>query len=315
MKPPGGGTAAPSPWACLDDIGDCFENVLAHLEPADVAACRLVSRSWRREVGLLLLHLRPAAGVAPDQVAAAFPHVARLQLTAKSGGSPRGTDGAAAFFGRPPAEAAEAGGLPPLDALPRLRRLRRLKLQGAAAGSALDCAQLAALAGMPAFDDLEAACLELRNAAALQQLGAQLTRLHLQGHSLPGGGSLPSLLAPLRRLAHLHFACYAQASGGGGGGECGSSGANPFGCAGQLAGLGRLTGLVTLELSSPDAANDAVCWEVAAGPLPRLRHLAIHRCASFGHAAPSLSDAGVELLAARLGGQLTSLVSEGAVLG
>lgn len=325
MKPPcSGGAAAPSPWADIESFGDCFENVLAHLDPADVAACRLVSRNWCRATGLLLQQLRPAAGVEPEQVATAFPHVTRLQLTAKSSGSPRGSDSSGALFGRPTPTAAanmasaEAGGLPQLGALRCLRRLRRLKLQGAlVAGSALDCAELAHLAGMPALDELEAACLELHNAAALQQLGAQLTRLHLQGHALPGGqGSLPALLAPLHRLAHLHFSCYARPSGSSGGWELSSgsgggaaSSSNPFGSAGQLAGLSQLTSLVTLELSSPDAASDAVCWEVAVGPLPRLRRLAIHRCASFGHAAPAISDAGVELLAARLGGQLTSLVS------
>ncbi len=315
MKPPCCGAAAPSPWADIEGFGDCFENVLAHLEPADVAACRLVSRNWRRATGLLLQQLQPAAGVQPEQVAATFPHVSLLQLTAKPSGSPRGSDSSGALFGRPAGAAGaagEAGGLPPLGGLPRLRRLRRLKLQGALlAGSALDCAELAHLAGMPALDELEAACLELHNAAALQQLGAQLTRLHLQGHSLPGGqGGLPALLAPLRRLAHLHFSCFARFSGSGRGGGGGpSSGSNPFGSAGQLEGLGRLTSLVTLELSSSDASSDAVCWEVAAGPLPRLRRLAIHRCASFGYAAPTIGDSGVELLAARLGGQLTSLVS------
>lgn len=332
MKPPcGAAPVAPSPWADVEEFGDCFENVLAQLEPADVAACRLVSRSWCRAVGLLLQQLQPAAGVPPEHVAAAFPHVAHLQLTAKPSGSPRASDASpGGFFGRPAtAAAAEAGGLPPLGALPRLRRLRRLKLQGAlATGSALDCGQLAHLAGMPALDELEAACLELHNAAALQQLGAQLTRLHLQGHSLPGGqGSLPALLAPLRRLAHLHFSCVARPSSGSssswepdsgdggstaGGDSSGPHGSNPFGSAGQLDGLGQLTSLVTLELSSPDAASDAVCWEVAAGPLPRLRRLAIHRCASFGDAAPAISDSGVELLATRLGGQLTSLVREAA---
>lgn len=327
MKPPcGGAAAAPSPWADIESFGDCFENVLAHLDPADVASCRLVSRNWCRATGLLLQQLQPAAGVEPELVAAAFPHVACLQLTAKPSGSPRGSDSSGALFGRPiPTAAAnmasaEAGGLPQLGALRCLRRLRRLRLQGAlVAGSALDCAELAHLAGMPALDELEAACLELHNAAALQQLGAQLTRLHLQGHSLPGGqGSLPALLAPLHRLAHLHFSCYARPSGSSGGWELSSgsgggaaSSSSPFASAGQLAGLSQLTSLVTIELSSPDAASDAVCWEVATGPLPRLRRLAIHRCASFGHAAPAISDAGVELLAARLGGQLTSLALSG----
>lgn len=33
----GRAAAAPSPWSCLEDCGDCFERVLACLAPADVA--------------------------------------------------------------------------------------------------------------------------------------------------------------------------------------------------------------------------------------------------------------------------------------
>lgn len=45
--------------------------------------------------------------------------------------------------------------------------------------------------------------------------------------------------------------------------------------------------------------------EIAA--LPRLRHLSIARCASFGAGAPSVGDAGLALLARALGRQLSSL--------
>lgn len=299
---------APPSWSALEDCGDSFENVLALLPPADVAACRLVSRAWRRQVSVLLQHLQPAAGTPPGAVAAAFPHLARLQLTATSTGrsSSRGGGGGD-----------EASALPPLWPLPQLRRLRRLKLQGLPAepGSLLDCAELLPLASALAFDDLEAACLELRNASALQQL-AQLTRLHLAGPRLGDWrGSLPALLAPLRRLAHLHFACVDSSAAGGSSSDCGEEEPGdepgPFGSAGQLAGLRRLTTLVTLELACPDGASDAACWEVAAGPLPRLRRLSISHSASFGQAAPAVSDAGLELVCRRLGGQLTSLTLAG----
>lgn len=299
--------AAPSRWAALEDCGDCFENVLALLQPADVAACRLVSRAWRREVSSLLQALQPAAGTAVPDVADTFPHLARLQLTSGTSSTPSAT--------------ADPSSMPPLRSLRSLRRLRRLRLQGqvvSVAGGALDCRDLLPLAGAPAFEELEACCLELRHADALQALD-QLTALHLQGFSLGDWpGSLPDLLAPLRRLRHLHFACFQAAPGGSGSAaavaapqRADSEAGNPYGSAGRLAGLGRLTSLTSLELSCPDGASDAACWAVASGPLPRLQRLAIHSCASFGHAAPTVGDAGLELVCRALGGQLTSLALTG----
>ena len=272
MKPGDSGRPAAC-WAALEDCGDCFEQVLAALQPADVAALRLVSRGWRQHVDLLLHQLQPAAGAQPAAVAATWRHLARLQLAASA-----------------------RSGLPPLDALPGLRCLRSLALHGPPSGlGELNCRSLAPLEAMPGLEGLELSGQLLRHATTLQQL-AQLSRLALHGCTLAGWhGSLPALLLPLARLAHLRF--YAPRGGGGGGG-------GP-----TLAGLSRLTGLTSLELSCEDGASDGTCREASA--LPRLASLAIERCASLGNAAPSVGDAGLEALAAGLAPRLTSLALTG----
>lgn len=50
-----------------------------------------------------------------------------------------------------------------------------------------------------------------------------------------------------------------------------------------------------------------MCGEVAAGPLPRLTRLSLHRSSAFGQGAPSVSDAGLATLCSALAGQLTWL--------
>ena len=317
-------------WACLEDCGDVFEGVLACLVPGDVAACRLVSRGWRHEVDLLLQQLQPVAGAEPAALAAAFPHLTSLQLTAappassSSEGGGDGSSGSNSSSGTSGSSDAVAR-LPPLGALVTLRRLRRIQLVGARAGggaaSTLDCRQLLPLAGVTPLSDIEASSLQLRAVVALQQL-TQLTRLHLAAAPLRGWhGSLPALLAPLRRLEHLGYAAApplpaaAAAAGDAAAEEEAAALAAAVGAAagptrggssmGLLEGLSRLTSLRSLELSCPHAVSDGVCADVAA--LPRLQQLAIARSSAFGHAAGSLSDAGLAALLAGLAGQLTSL--------
>ena len=253
--------------------------------------------------------MAPAPGTPPAAVVAAFPHVVRLALTAGEQSS-RQQHEAAADGGGADADAA----LPPLETLPQLRRLRALKLQalGAASGT-LDCRVLLPLAQCRAFGELEAAALQLRHAEALGRLG-QLSRLHLRAYSLSGCASLlPELLAPLRRLQHLRVtllqpagsaALAAVAAAGGADGGAGGGGTPP---PGALAGLGRLSALVSLELSVPDAASDAACAEIAGGGLRNLARLALDRPPASAQRAPSVTDAGLAALAAGLADQLTSL--------
>lgn len=333
-------------WAWLDDCGDAFEGVLAALAPGDVAACRLVSRAWRREVDLLLQQLAPAPGSEPAAVVATFPHLTSLRLTAgsttaSSGSSPTSSGSNPTSTGSSPTSSGGSGGsnascvrLPPLGALVSLRRLRTLSLIGPApAGGQLDCCSLLPLSGAPpALAALELSGLRLRHAAALQQL-TQLTCLHLAGSGALSGWprSLPALLAPLRRLSHLHFSCTALPSAAALGPADPVAAAAaaaedaavaaavaaaglvdslaPPGAAGLLDGLSDLTTLVSLELCCHDGGSEAAVAEIAA--LPRLRRLSISRCASFGAGAPSVSDASLALLSRTLGHQLSSLTLTG----
>lgn len=333
-------------WAWLDDCGDAFEGVLAALAPGDVAACRLVSRAWRREVDLLLQQLAPAPGSEPAAVVATFPHLTSLRLTAgsttaSSGSSPTSSGSNPTSTGSSPTSTGSSGGsnascvrLPPLGALVSLRRLRTLSLIGPApAGSQLDCCSLLPLSGAPpALAALELSGLRLRHAAALQQM-TQLTCLHLAGSGALSGWprSLPALLAPLRRLSHLHFSCTALPSAAALGPADPVAAAAaaaedaavaaavaapglvdalaPPGTAGLLDGLSDLTTLVSLELCCHDGGSEAAVAEIAA--LPRLRRLSISRCASFGAGAPSVSDASLALLSRTLGHQLSSLTLTG----
>ena len=304
---------------CLDGCpDDCFQSIMLYLAPADIAACRLNSRSWRRHVDTLLQALAPSASAQPAAVAAAFPHLLHLKLSA---GPATGIDSSvsSSVCGDDSSDSSHTacGGLPPLRALLHLPRLRALHLRGQPiAGSMLDCRSLLPLAEAPLVD-LEASCLELRHAQALQGL-AQLTRLYLEGYSLDWNGTLSALLLPLRRLAHLHFSAFrapvtaaaaaatreegADAAAADRSGEAAAA-------AGQLAGLRQLTSLVSLELCSRDACSDAACGEYAA--LPRLLSLTVRRCASFGQGAPHITGAGLRLLCNQLHGQLTSLSLSG----
>jgi hypothetical protein len=255
-------------WSAVDDCGDCFEAVLEALPPADVAACRLVSRRWRRHVDLLLRQLQPTAGASLTALAAKWRHLIRLRLVA---GAP--------------------GGMPPLDPLPGLRCLRSLALHGLAGGcSELDCRRLAPLAGLPALEALEAWDLRLTHASALGAL-SRLAALHLRGCCLGGWpGSLPALLLSLPRLGRLTFS------------EDRRAGAAP---PPPLAGLSLLTSLAALELCCQDGASDATCLEAAT--LPRLASLTIARCPGYGDAAPSVGSAGLAALAAAAAARLTTL--------
>jgi hypothetical protein len=314
---------------CLDGCpDDCFQSVMSYLEPADIAACRLTSRSWRRHVDALLQALAPSASAPPAAIAAAFPHLLHLKLSASPAPGVNSTSSTGSCGdGSSDSSGTDCCGLPPLGALQRLPRLRTLHLRGQPiAGSMLDCRSLLPLAEA-ALVDLEASCMELRHAQALQGMG-HLTRLHLEGYSLDWNGTLPDLLLPLWRLAHLHFSCFrslvagaaaaaaaegAAALAAAGEGEEAGSAADGSGeaaaAAGQLAGLRKLTSLVTLELCSREACSDGACGEYAA--LPRLQSLTVRRCASFGQSAPHITDAGLRLLCSQLRGQLTSLSLSG----
>lgn len=322
-------------WACIDDCGDAFEGVLLALAPGDVAACRLVSRAWRREIDLLLQQLAPVPGAELAAVVATFPHLTSLQLTAayecgdgcgsnaSRGHSAAGTGGSCSGSAR--------ARLPPLGALVSLRRLRTLALVGPPpAGGQLDCRSLLPLSGAPpALAALHLSGLTLRHAVALQQL-TQLTSLHLAGSGVLSGWprSLPALLAPLRRLSHLHISCTplhavaapdpaaAAAAAAEDAAVVAAVAAVALaaelaapGPAGLLHGLSSLTSLVSLELRCHEGGSEAAVAEIAG--LPRLRRLSIARCASFGVDAPSVSDAGLALLSRALGLQLSSLALTG----
>ncbi|KAI3430362.1 hypothetical protein D9Q98_004957 [Chlorella vulgaris] len=261
-------------WTALDECGDCFELVLAALQPADVAACRLVSRGWRRHADILLQNVSVAAGTQLEQVADVWSNLRRLQLTASN----------------------HTGWLPQLDALPQLHCLRSLVLQGARGGavpSGLDCRRLAPLAAMLGMQALEARDLLLHNAPALQDL-AQLASLHLHACSLgEWPGTLPDLLLPLSRLSCLSFRAARD------------------GCLGtpSLSGVSKLVSLQQLHLLALDVGSDATCQDIAA--LPHLASLTIDRRAGCSSAAPTITDAGVEALAGSLGSRLTRLTLTG----
>ena len=232
-------------WAELMGL-DCFDGVLdALLEdpqegPGAVAACRLVCRAWRGQVGSLLKRLAPpaaAAGAAPPDVAAiaaAFPSLRDLTLDVPS-----------------------PGPLPALGGAAALLRLRRLAVLRWGLGPEADCGAL--LAPLPGLRALELSGLRLQGTGpALLRLPA-LRSLALERCSFGAdGATLPAQLVALTGLESLSLHGYYAP-----------------GAALRLVGVPALSRLTRLRLGVGVAVGDDTCREVAA--LPRLRDLHLTR--------------------------------------